>query len=166
MKKETEDKFKNVFDKYDQEKLEKEKEHKRAKMEHEIFLENFDKLINAVIRPVMEEFSSKIKERGHHCEITQTVESIEPGKKVLQRTSIEMTIYPNSDRASYSQKGQTPALSLIAETYGGKITSSVCAMMPGRGGHAGGRKEYTVESITRETVEEEIIHLLNECFGR
>jgi hypothetical protein len=166
MKKETEDKFNDVFDKYDQKKLEAEKEQQRYKTEHEIFLDTFDKLINSVIRPTMEELSNRIKTRGHHCEITQTSESLQPDMKTLQRASVEMTIYPNSDRASHSQKGHTPTVAFIAELHTSNIYSHICAMMPNRGGHAGKRKGYTVESITRETVEEEVVHLLNECFGR
>jgi hypothetical protein len=166
MEKDTEDKLGNILNKYDQKKQEAEKEQQRQKSSHGMFLESFDGVINSVIRPTMEEFGKSIMDRGHFCEITQEKESVQPDQKVLSRKSIEMTIYPNSDRSHFSQKGHTPAISFIAEAHGSSIYSHACAMMPGRGGQAGKRKDYKIENITREVVEEEIIHLLDECFGR
>ena len=65
MKKETADKLKGIFDKYDKMELASKQEQARAKSEHELFLEYFDKLMADVIRPSMEEFIAILESRGH-----------------------------------------------------------------------------------------------------
>ena len=165
MQNKTADKLKSVFDKYDKKQSEAQKEQERIKTEHEIFLEHFDETISKVIRPTMEELCEAIKSRGHNCEITQGKESKDEKGRTIS-AQIKMEIHPDGKRPSFGQPGRCPAISFIADTYANKVWTDVSTMLPGRGGSAGKRNEYNLENITSEIVEEEVIHLLSECFGK
>lgn len=165
MKKETSDKLKSAFDKYDKKRQEIKEDHEKIKSEHELFLENFDRLISEVIRPTMEELSAAIKSRGHASKISQSAESRDSqGRTTPAR--IQMEIYPGMQQPKYSSHRDVPSISFIAETHSNKIWTHVSTMMLDRGGSAGKRNEYTPESITAETVENEVVHLVHECFGK
>jgi len=165
MKDDTTNKLKSVFDKYDKKQAEIKKEQERVKTEHEIFLENFGKKIAEVIRPSMEEIGEAIKNRGHSFEITEGQEA-QDGKGRTTAAQVKMEIHPHGQRPRYGQPYDGPSLTFFAGTYDNKIWSHVSTMMLGRGGSAGKRNEYTLESITSDIVEEELLYLINECFGK
>jgi hypothetical protein len=165
MKKDTVDKLKSVFDKYDKKQTEIKKEHERIKTEHEIFLEAFGKIIAEVIRPTMEELGEAIKNRGHNFEITEGQET-QDGKGRTIAAQVKMGIHPNEQQQRFGQSSEYPALTFFAGTYDNKVWSHVSTMMLGRGGYAGKRNDYKLENITKDIVEEEILHLLSECFGK
>ncbi|MGO8788705.1 MAG: hypothetical protein ACLQVL_15170 [Terriglobia bacterium] len=165
MKNETVNALKGLFDAYDNRQLTAQKQQARAKTEHELFLGNFDKLVLEIIRPTMEELSALIKSRGHHCEITYEPETHNSREKSTA-ARVKMEIHPSQQLPRYVPPGEIPTLSFSAETYGDKIWTHVSTMMPGRGGSSGKHNEYTLESVTRETVENEVMHLLTGVFGR
>ena len=165
MKNDTSDRLESVFDKYDKKQTEIKNEQEKVKTEHELFLETFDKKITEVIRPTMEELGEAIKNRGHHFEITEGQET-QDGEGRTTAAQVKMKIHPNGQQPRYGQPGDSPALTFFAGTYDNKVWSHASTIMPGRGGSAGKRNDYLVENITNDIVEEEIIHLLNECFGK
>ena len=165
MKSDTSIKLKSIFDKYDKKQAETKIEQERVKSEHELFLESFDKIIAETIRPTMEELGEAIKARGHNFEITESKET-QDGQGRTTGATIRIEIHSNGQRPRFGQVGDRPALTFIAGTYDNKLCSHVSTMMPGRGGSAGKRKDYNIADITKDVVEEEIIHLLNECFGK
>jgi len=163
MKKYTADKLKSVFDKYDQQQAEKKKHQERIKTEHEVFLNNFDKIISEVIRPVMKELGEAIKSRGHNFEISSGHET-QDSKGRTSDAHVKMEIYPNGLHQQFGLQNNYPSLIFFAGTYDNKIWTHVNTMMPGKAGQAGKRNEYDLESITTDIVEEEILNLLNKCF--
>ena len=164
MENETKDKLKNIFDKYDKKQSEVRQEAEKVKTEHEVFLDAFEATSTEVIRPTMEALGEIIKNRGHGFEITQGKESQDDKGRTVA-AQVKMQIHPNGKRPSYGQH-DCPSLTFFAGTYKNEVWSHVSTMMPGRGGSAGKRNEYKLENITSEVVEKEIIHLLNECFGK
>ena len=164
MKNETKDKLEKIFDMYDKKKNEAHQKAEKVKTEHEVFLDTFEVTITEVIRPTMEALGELIKNRGHGIEITQGKESMDD-KGRTAAAQVKIQIHPNGKRPSYGQH-DCPSLTFFAGTYNNEIWSHVSSMMPGRGGSAGKRNEYNLESLSSEAVEKEIIHLLNECFGK
>lgn len=165
MKKETADNLKSIFDKYDEKQLDAQKKQKKAESERQIFLNNFAKVCSEIIRPTMEEFSEVIKSRGQFCEITQQTESHDSEGRTTP-AKIQMKIYPHAQERHYGREENYPSISFIADISSNNIWTHVSTIMLSRGGSAGSRNQYTLERINREIVEEEVLYLLKECFGK
>ncbi|MBU4230812.1 MAG: hypothetical protein KKG88_11005 [Proteobacteria bacterium] len=165
MKIETMDKFKNIFDKYDKKQYEAQKEKEKIETERKIFLENYHKIIAEVIIPTIEDFSGLIKSRGHDFLITQEKETYGI-KGSIKAAQVKIEIYPNGNRPSLGRPGDCPQLTFFAGIYDNKVFSYIRTMMPGQSGYSGKTDDYELKNITDKIVKEELIHLLDESFGK
>jgi hypothetical protein len=158
MKNETKEKLQGILDKYKEKELGLLMHHERTKNERKIFLTDFSSKINDTIRPCFEEVGKLLKSRGHGFEITQKAESRDHQGNI-QSAQIKIELLPNGMR---SDSGVRPAISFIANSTRREIWTQVSTIMSGC---AGQRSVYTLDEITEDIVEEEVLSVLVSCFG-
>lgn len=161
MKDSTRNQLQAIFDRYDQQKRGDREEQQKAKSERLEFLEEFDRTVREIIRPGLKELGDLIKSKGHGCEITQRSESHD-NQGCIQSARVQMEILPDGFRAP---PGERPTLAFVADSCRKEVWTHVNTAMPGREGCSGQRNVYTLEEITRDVVEEEMIDVLARCFG-
>jgi hypothetical protein len=158
MKNETTEKLKSILDKYKQKQLSLLMHHERTKNERKLFLADFTAKITDTIRPCFEEVGKLLKSKGHGFEIIQKAESLDPHGNI-RSAQIKIEILPNGIRA---ESGARPVISFIANSIRKEIWTQVSTIMSGC---AGQRSVYTLDEITEDIVEEEILSVLASCFG-
>ena len=158
MKSETKEKLKCILDTYKQKQIEIIRRQQRTQKERKKFLDNFALKINETIRPCFEELGGLLKSRGHGFEITQKTE-LHDLQGNTQSAHIKIEILPNGQRA---KPGERPAISFIADSAREEIWTKVSTVMSSC---AGQRSVYTLDEITEDIVEEEVLSVLGACFG-
>jgi hypothetical protein len=158
MRSETRTKLQGVLDNYKQKQLTMLKLHEQTKSERELFLNNFYQKVSKTIRPCFEELGQLLRSKGHGFEITQRRESLDIHGN-MQSASIKLEILPNGFREA---AGSRPAISFIANSIRREVWTQVSTFMSGC---AGQRSVYTLEEITEDVVEEEVLSVLASCFG-
>ncbi len=158
MKRETQEKLKNILDNYKHRQLEMLVRHERTKTERQLFLDDFNRKLNQVIRPCFEEFGKLLKSKGHGFEITQKHEA-QDAHGNTQSAHIKIEILPNGLRA---KPGERPTISFIANSIRKEVWTQVSTIMTGC---AGQRSVYTLNEVTEDVVEEEVLSVLASCFG-
>lgn len=153
MKSETRDKLQGIFNKYLEKQVEMLKAQETLRSEREIFLQAFEKKIKEVIRPIFKEIGESLKSQGQGYEVTHRREAFDSHGNIMS-ARIHLEIFPDGQRA---QPGERPFIS-FRRTY-------VSTMMPGHGGCAGQRNAYSLDEVTPEAVEEEVLYLVANCFG-
>jgi hypothetical protein len=161
MKDSTKEQLRAIFDRYSEKKRGDQSEQQKAKSERLEFLEEFDRTIKETIRPSLRELSDLIKSKGHGCEITQRSESHD-AQGCIQSARVQMEILPDGFRAP---AGERPTISFVADSCRKEVWTHVNTAMPGREGCSGQHNVYTLDEITRDVVEEEVIGVLTKCFG-
>ncbi|ABK16890.1 hypothetical protein [Syntrophobacter fumaroxidans] len=161
MKASTKRRLQELFDEYEKRKLQDRKERQQAGTGRQEFLERFDRKIKETIRPAYKELADLIRSKGHGCEITERHESQDEQGCILS-ARIQMEILPDGVRA---RPGERPTISFIADGGRQEVWTHVSIATPGREGCSGQRNVYTLDEITEDTVEEEVLGVLSGCFG-
>ncbi len=161
MKSETQDKLQGIFDKYRAKQAEILKVQEKLRSEREIFLQGFEKKIKEIIRPIFKEIGESLKSQGQGYEVTHRREAFDSHGNIMS-ARIQLEIFPDGQRA---QPGERPFISFIANSVQKEIWTYVSTMMPGHGGCAGQRNAYSLDEVTPEAVEEEVLYLVANCFG-
>jgi len=158
MREETKVKLKSILDDYKQKQLDFLRQHELTKTERKEFLDGFSKKIKETIKPCFEELGKLLISKGHGFEITEKNES----QDLLGNTQsahIKLEILPIGVRG---HAGKRPTISFIANSIRKEIWTEVSTIMSGC---AGQRSTYSLDAITEEVVEEEVLSVLASCFG-
>ncbi len=158
MRSETRNKLQAILDRYKQKQMEVVKLHEQNSNERKVFLDAFAGKVNDTIRPCFEELGAMVKAKGHGFEIMQKNESLDAQGQV-HSAYVKIELLPNGFRA---KAGERPTISFIANSVRREIWTEVSTIMSIC---AGQRNVYTLDEITGEVVEEEVLSVLASCFG-
>ena len=163
MKKETKSELNILMNKYGQRLAEAKRRQKKVKAGKDIFLTEFKRLRKKVIGPAMKSIGNQLKKRGHEYWISEQEESVD-SEGNRRNAKITMNIFPTSAHRSTYRPENTPSISFIATRDKKKIWIYGSSRMPTGEGTAGSRGEFSMEQITRDTVEREALGILKEIF--
>jgi len=161
-----EEEIKTLLDNYDH-KLKEEKE-KAKKMEEkeDRFLKEFSILCSEVIKPVMEQIGSQLKERGNDYSIEEEKERKDPQGRTLDAIII-MNIFPSEVKRHEYDATSTPHIAFRATRYEKKVVILGSNIMPNRGSSSSGpRGEFEIDRIDKDLVANEILKMLKEILIR
>lgn len=158
MRGETRERLQAILDRYNQKQVEMLAYHEQTKNQREIFLDGFNRKIKEVIRPSFQEVGKMLKSRGHGFEINQKHESNDHLGNT-QSAQIKIEILPEGIRA---EAGARPSVSFTANSVRKEVWTHVSTIMSGC---AGQRNVYTLDEITEDAVENELLSVLASCFG-
>jgi hypothetical protein len=136
----------------------------RDREEREAFVAGFDKLCEEVIRPVMDEIGQKLRERGHDYVLTEQDWVSPEGRRQSKR--ISLLVFPAGERRPEAIDEDTPILNFAANRtrrvvhiYGTSpfVYKDIESKTP---------SELALGEMSRDTVEERVLDLLGEVFGR
>ncbi|WP_018183967.1 hypothetical protein [Kaistia granuli] len=133
-----------------------------AETKAQTFLRDFIEARDTIIRPAMEEIGEYVRNQGYVFEVSTEDDKPSPdGRGRSIAASIRLTfLLGDRHRPSY----EYPGLSVICEKQQQKVRFHESTMSPGRGGHAGPAGEATLNSITKEMVQEKISKVVAEIF--
>lgn len=139
-------------------------ERQREKTEHEQYLEDFGRVRQDMIRPLMEGVCAHLQGNGHRCRIEEREEKIEPDGRLTSAAQISMIVYPAEFDAQKYSSMHTPEVSLSADTLREVIHAHCSALNPGGAGSAGSIGNVNPSEITKEWVERKIVEGLAKIF--
>jgi hypothetical protein len=125
----------------------------RTREEEARFLTDFIDLRRQVIRPVFETAGKLLEERGHRYSITEQ-EFVGGSEGRIAEAGITMRIVPMGTKAPLHEDQRS--LSVSTRHYN-KTVWIHSGEPQAQGGLAGGKDAFTLEKVTKQLVEEELI---------
>ncbi|PJE67418.1 hypothetical protein COU95_02545 [Candidatus Shapirobacteria bacterium CG10_big_fil_rev_8_21_14_0_10_40_9] len=160
-KQDSKSKLNSLLNQYDDYLKQKEEKREREKSEREKFTEEFIKVRDEIIKPVFERLKTEIEDRGHKVHIETKEPSWDTEKHLPIEPSIsfnlELITKDEENRSRYYSARDLPHLSFICDSSKKKIWSHESTIGSGHGGHASSRTEFTINQITDEVVENEVL---------
>ena len=154
-----------LLNNYDRRLKEKREQEEKVRKVKDIFLTEFKRLRVEVIKPVMEQIGSQLKERGHDYSIEEGEERKDARGGTLD-AYITMNIFPSEAKQHEYGPSSTPYISFRAITYKKMITVFGSTMMPKREGSSGPRVSFGIGQTNEDLVTREILEMLKEIFKR
>lgn len=145
--------LKKLLDVYDARRRGEQEREQRAKDEEAKFLKDFAELRRSVIRPVFEAAGEVLEERGHRYSITET-EFVGGAEGRISEAGISMRIVPGGTRAPLHEDQRS--LSITTRHYNRTVWIN-SGESPTSGGLAGAKGAFTLDKVTRDLVEEELL---------
>jgi hypothetical protein len=148
-------KLNSVLSKYDEHERQMDELATQERRAENKFLDNFSKLINETIYPIMDEIGREIKSKGHDYEIIPELKRKNDVDSVLD-SRITMRIYRRGEKRSM----EPPHISFMTEMRTHLVYCWENNRINGSGTNGSKEERYIVEDITKNIVEEEIIDSL------
>jgi hypothetical protein len=147
------DALKKLLDDYDTRKRGDLEREQKTRDDEARFLKDFADLRRQVIRPVFEAAGEMLEERGHRYSITEQ-EFLGGSEGRIAEAGITIRIVPSGTKAPLHEDQRS--LSITTRHY--NKTVWIHAGEPqAQGGLAGGKDAFTMEKVTRQLVEDELI---------
>ncbi len=154
-------KLNSLLTQYDDFQKRKKEKSEREKSEREKFTEEFTKIQDDIIRPVFERIKVEIESRGHKVYIETEEPSWDAEKNLtiepLISFNLELLIKEEKYKSRHYSTRDLPNLRFICDSLKKKIWVHECTIGQGHGGHSGSRGELTIEQVTEEIVEKELL---------
>jgi len=146
--------------------------HELARELHDVFIEEFERLVDGAIRPTMNEVGGALRKHGHEYQISIT-QGYTDSRGHIRRTQITMLVYPAGIPRSLFSSTSTPYVAFAADWLDKRVVVLQYTLTPlgasrsalGNG-KSGRRAAHTLKQLTRSAVEREIVDVLTEVFGR
>lgn len=138
-------------------------EMERRRVEREAFLQEFQRKVRSVIRPVMEQVGELLVRNGHEFDILEN-ESAAVARRDANAV-VTLVIYPEGERPRTEEPVGWPHVALLSHPSKNTVLVYESAMMPNVGGPAGTAAEYLLDSITPDIVEKHIVSVLSRAMG-
>jgi hypothetical protein len=142
-----------LLDVYDARRRSDVEREQKAKDEEARFLTDFAELRRTVIRPVFEAAGAMLEERGHRYSIAEH-EFVAGAEGRISEAGITMRIVPSGTKAPLHEDQRSLT---IATRHYNKTLWINSGESAGSGGLAGAKGAYTLDKVTRQLVEEELI---------
>jgi hypothetical protein len=151
---------------YEKRLVEMRRRHARAHERHDVFIAEFEQLIDSAIRPAMEDVGAALREHGHDCEISST-QGYSDTRGRTRRTQITFCVYPAGIERSLFCSTNTPHIAFAADWLDRRVAVLESTLIPvgASDGRSGRRAAYTVKQLTREAIEREIVEVLADVIG-
>ena len=154
-------KLNSLLTQYDDFQKRKEEKRERKKSEREKFTEEFTKIQDGKIRPVFERIKVEIESRGHKVYIETEKPSWDAEKHLpiepLISFNLELLMKEEKYKSRHYITRDLPHLRFICDSSKNKIWVHECTIGQGHGGHSGSRGVLTIEQVTEEIVEKELL---------
>ena len=142
-----------LLDGYDARRSADQAREQKSKDEEARFLEDFAELRAKTIRPVFEAAGALLEARGHRFSIAEQ-EFATGGARGISETGIVMRVVPMGTKAPLHEDQRSLA---IATRHYNRTVWINSGEAPGAGGLAGVRGAFSLDKVTRQLVEEEVI---------
>jgi len=126
----------------------------RTKEEEARFLTDFAELRREVIRPVFEAAGAMLEERGHRCSIAEQ-EFVGGSEGRIAEAGITLRVVPSGTKAPLHEDQRS--LSISTRHYNKTVWIHTGEPQTQGGGLAGGKDAFSIDKVTRQLVEEELI---------
>jgi hypothetical protein len=128
----------------------------------EVFLREFNRIREAIIRPAMEEIGKHVQLRSCSFEIHDEDERLpDPHRGGGRNPSIAIIFFPGEQR---TPRHQFPALTVFCDKHNECVIFHDRTITPGKGGTAGSSGEVPLEQITSDLIQERILNVLQKTF--
>lgn len=142
-----------LLDAYDERRREDLERERRAKDKDALFLEEFAALRRDLIRPVFEAAGAMLEARGHRYSITEQ-EFTAGSEGRISEASISLRIVPAGSRVPLHEDQRSLT---IATRHYNKTVWINSGSAEAAGGIAGAKGAHTIDKVTRELIEAELI---------
>jgi len=142
-----------LLDEYDARRRADLEREQRTKEEAELFLKRFAELRRDVIRPVFEAAGAMLEARGHRFSIVEQ-EFVGGGEGRISEAGIALRITPAGIKAPLHDDQRSLAITTRHYNRTVWINSGEAS---GAGGIAGAKGAYTLDKVTRELIEKELL---------
>ena len=147
------DELAKLLDEYDARRRVDLERERRAKEEAELFLKQFAELRRNVIRPVFEAAGAMLEARGHRFSISEQ-EFVGGGEGRISEAGISLRIAAAGTKAPLHDDQRS--LAITTRHYNRTVWINT-GEAPNAGGIAGAKGAYTLDKVTRELVEKELL---------
>jgi hypothetical protein len=142
-----------LLDVYDARRRSDVEREQKAKDEEARFLRDFAELRRSVIRPVFEAAGAMLEERGHRYSIAEQEFLAGPEGRISE-AGITMRIVPSGTKAPLHEDQRS--LSIATRHYNRTVWIN-SGESSGSGGLAGAKGAHSLDKVTRQLIEEELI---------
>jgi hypothetical protein len=142
-----------LLDDYDARRLGEQAREQKAKDDETHFLDDFAELRRDVIRPVFEAVAAMLEERGHRASIVEQ-EFVGGSAGRISEAGITLRIVPSGTKAPLHEDQRS--LSFTTRHYNKTVWIN-SGESAGSGGLAGAKGAYSLERVTRQLVEDELV---------
>lgn len=149
-----------LLDAYDERRREDLERERRAKDQDALFLEEFCALRRDLIRPAFEAAGAMLEARGHRYSITEQ-EFTAGSEGRVSEAGISFRIVPAGSRAPLHEDQRS--LTIATRHY--NKTVWINSGSAEAGGIAGAKGAHTIDKVTRELIEEELIAFVARVIG-
>ncbi len=123
------------------------------------FNRNFEHIKHEVIWPIIVDIGNELTHYSHDFQVTEE-ERYTDATAVYHPANITFSIYPAFLKDYERRPESAPYVSFVADPYARMVSVSVSTMLPGTGGVVGEHGRYSIDKITSEFVEKEIVEVL------
>jgi hypothetical protein len=148
-----------VLDAYDARRQEEKTRLEHAKRDEAQFLESFDGLCRALVRPVFEEAGALLAERGHRFSLSEQPFAIDPSGKVTE-ARVSIHVVPAGMGSPAKMESHAWTLSVSTRHYNKSVWFDAGAAMS-EGGISGSKAAYPLDKVDRQLVEEQVVRFVN-----
>ncbi|MGQ0546489.1 MAG: hypothetical protein ACT4P3_14320 [Betaproteobacteria bacterium] len=151
-----------LLDAYDARRRADTEREERARGDEARFLKDFAELRRGVIRPVFEAAGAMLEERGHRYSIVEQ-EFATSGATGPAEAGITLRIVPSGTKAPLHEDQRSLA---IATRHYNRTVWINSGEAPGAGGLAGAAGAFTLDKVTRQLVEDEVLAFVARVVAR
>lgn len=148
-----------VLDAYDARREGEKTRLEHAKRDEARFLESFDGLCRALVRPVFEEAGALLAERGHRFSLSEQPFAIDPSGKVTE-ARLSIHVVPAGMGSPAKMESHAWTLSVSTRHYNKSVWFDAGAAMS-EGGISGSKAAYPLDKVDRQLVEEQVVRFVN-----
>jgi hypothetical protein len=139
---------------------------------HDVFIGEFEQLLDAAIRPAMDDVGAALRAHGHDYELSPT-QGYTDTRGSMHRTQITMRVYPAGILRSLFSSTNTPYVAFAADWLDRRVAVLESTLIPlgtsklaAGAGRSGKRSAYPLKELTPLLIEREIVDVLTAVFGR
>lgn len=158
------DELDKYLDVYEKKQEEKQRSQTEKRQQEDAFLAQFSEFRRSVAKPVFEEIGARLRKRGHDFEITEQEHAVDHNGRASD-ARIEFRFYPRGMDRSRVRSSEGPSLSVIGTRTEKALALHGCTIADG-GGVAGGRGNFTLETLTGDRLRQELVKLVGEVLGK
>lgn len=152
-----------ILNRYDKKRTEAQELIEQKRTEDEMFFEDFKRVRQEIIRPVLESIGDQLRSRGHDYRIEEQ-EAATDTQGRPQSPLIGLNIYPSGVERSRYRPDCTPRIAFVGQVSKKNLYSHVNTIGPEGGGAAGARDSFSLMEINTDIVEKQVLKAVGDIF--
>lgn len=158
------DELDKYLDTYDRKQEERQRAQTEKRQQEDAFLAQFTEFRRSVAKPVFEEIGAHLRKRGHDFEILEQEHTVDHNGRTSD-ARIEFRFYPKGMDRSMLRAHEGPSFTVIVSRTEKSLALHGSTITEG-GGMAGGRGNFTLETLTSERLRQELVKLVGEVLSK